>query len=312
MDREEIQGEYVELEKFARENSLEILSDSGCKEVYFSTFNVNRPGLLLAGFDDYFGEARVQVIGYAEHYYLDKHTREERVKMLELLFSKKVPCLIYSRGITPNDEVVTIAQKYNTPVLKSEKITSQLVNDLVTYFNWVLAPVKSMHGVLVEVSGLGVLLTGHTGVGKSETALELIHRGHRLVADDAVILKRIQNEIVGTPPPAIEHFMEIRGIGIIDVRSMFGVGSVLNERKIDLVIEFFDWNQDSDPDRLGLKSYTENIFGVEIPKLKVPVMAGRNLAIVVEVAARNQRLKKLGYNALDALLNNANMPKEKK
>lgn len=312
MDREEIQGEYVALEKFARENSLEILSDSGCAEVYFSTFNVNRPGLLLAGFDDYFGEARVQVIGYAEHYYLDKHTREERVKMLELLFSKKVPCLIYSRGITPNDEVVTIAQKYNTPVLKSEKITSQLVNDLVTYFNWVLAPVKSMHGVLVEVSGLGVLLTGHTGVGKSETALELIHRGHRLVADDAVILKRIQNEIVGTPPPAIEHFMEIRGIGIIDVRSMFGVGSVLNERKIDLVIEFFDWNQDSDPDRLGLKSYTENIFGVEIPKLKVPVMAGRNLAIVVEVAARNQRLKKLGYNALDALLNNANMPKEKK
>lgn len=311
MDREEIQGEYVALEKFARENSLKILSDSGCNEVYFSTFNVNRPGLLLAGFDDYFGEARVQVIGYAEHYYLDKHTRDERVKMLELLFSKKVPCLIYSRDITPNEEVITIAQKYSTPVLKSEKITSQLVNDLVTYFNGVLAPVKSMHGVLVEVSGLGVLLTGHTGVGKSETALELIHRGHRLVADDAVILKRIQNEIVGTPPPAIEHFMEIRGIGIIDVRSMFGVGSVLNERKIDLVIEFFDWNQDSDPDRLGLKSYTENIFGVEIPKLKVPVMAGRNLAIVVEVAARNQRLKKLGYNALDALLNNANIPKHK-
>lgn len=309
-EKEEILGEFVALEKFASDNELEILCNGNRDSVYFSTFNVNRPGLLLAGFEDYFGGARVQVIGYAEHFYLQKHTLAQRAVMLKALFAQKVPCLIYSRDLTPSSDVIELAIANHTPVLKSKKITSQLVNDLVTYFNYILAPEMSMHGVLVEVSGIGVLLTGHTGVGKSETALELIHRGHRLVADDAVIIKRIQNEIVGMPPQAIKHFMEIRGIGIIDVRSMFGVGSVLNEKSIDLVIEFSEWNQEDEIDRLGMKDCHENIFGVNIPKLKVPVMAGRNLAIVVEVAARNQRLKSLGYNALDELLGNANIGKE--
>lgn len=309
-DKEEIQGEFVALEKFAMDNELEILCNGNRDSVYFSTFNVNRPGLLLAGFEDYFGGARVQVIGYAEHFYLQKHTLAERAVMLKALFAQKVPCLIYSRDLIPSSDVIELAIANDTPVLKSKKITSQLVNDLVTYFNYILAPEMSMHGVLVEVSGIGALLTGHTGVGKSETALELIHRGHRLVADDAVIIKRIQNEIVGMPPQAIKHFMEIRGIGIIDVRSMFGVGSVLNEKSIDLVIEFSEWNQEDEIDRLGMQDCHENIFGVNIPKLKVPVMAGRNLAIVVEVAARNQRLKSLGYNALDELLGNANIGRE--
>lgn len=309
-DKEEIQGEFVNIVDFAASAELEILCDGNKDKIYFSTVNVNRPGLLLAGFEDYFGGARVQVIGYAEHYYLEKHSKAERAKMLSDLFGKKVPCLIYSRAITPCEDVIEFARTYGTPIFQSSKITSQLVNDLISYFNILLAPEMSMHGVLVEVSGIGVLLTGHTGVGKSETALELIHRGHRLVADDAVIIKRVQNDVVGMPPRAIKHFMEIRGIGIIDVRSMFGVGSVLNEKKIDLVIEFYEWKQGEETDRLGLKTYTENLFGVEIPKLIVPVMAGRNLAIVVEVAARNQRLKSLGYNALDEMLKNANIPRE--
>ncbi len=208
------------------------------------------------------------------------------------------------------EEMLEIARKYNVPLFQSNKLTSQLVNDLVTYLNRKLALSTTIHGVLIEVSGIGVLITGHSGMGKSETAMELIHRGHRLIADDNVIAKRIQDEIIGTSPDTIRHFMEIRGVGIIDVRSMFGVASVLKEKNIDLVIELQVWEKDIEYDRLGLDTKYEDILGIKIPKLSMPVMPGRNLAIVVEVAARNERLKKLGFNAVEQLLSNIKFDKE--
>ena len=301
-EREERDGEIVSLTDFAKDCGVDLVQGNKSGEMFLTTVNINRPGLLLAGFEDYFGEKRIQVMGNAEYYYLLSCTKEDRYKKIESLFERKIPCIILSTNIEPLEEVLEIASKYDIPIFKSNKLTSQLVNDLVTYLNRKLAPFTTIHGVLLEVSGIGVLITGHSGMGKSETAMELIHRGHRLIADDNVIAKRIQDEIIGTSPDNIMHFMEIRGVGIIDVRSMFGVGSVLREKSIDLVIELQAWEKDIEYDRLGIVSQFEDILGLEIPKLTMPVMPGRNLAIVVEVAARNERLKKLGFNAVEQLL----------
>lgn len=294
----------IAIKDFIKECDLKLIQGDLDYQLQFSTVNVNRPGLLLAGFEDYFGDKRVQVIGNAEYYYLLSCVNEERKAKYHTLFSRNIPCVIYSNGYEPDKIACEIAKKHNIPLFVSDKMTATLVNELVTYLNVQLAPSTAIHGVLLEISGIGVLLTGRSGMGKSETAIELIHRGHRLVADDSVIVKQIRDEITGTSPDAIRHFMEIRGIGIIDVRSMFGVGSVLKEKTIDLVIEFEEWKKNMEYDRLGSEMHTQNILGVEIPKLIVPVMPGRNLAIVVEVAARNLRLKKLGYNAFESLLAN--------
>ncbi len=309
-EREERDGEIVSLTDFAKDCGVDLVQGNKSGEMFLTTVNINRPGLLLAGFEDYFGEKRIQVMGNAEYYYLLSCTKEDRYKKIESLFERKIPCIILSTNIEPLEEVLEIASKYDIPIFKSNKLTSQLVNDLVTYLNRKLAPFTTIHGVLLEVSGIGVLITGHSGMGKSETAMELIHRGHRLIADDNVIAKRIQDEIIGTSPDNIMHFMEIRGVGIIDVRSMFGVGSVLREKSIDLVIELQAWEKDIEYDRLGIVSQFEDILGLEIPKLTMPVMPGRNLAIVVEVAARNERLKKLGFNAVEQLLSNVNFGEE--
>ena len=309
-EKEERQGEIISIQNFAKDCGVDLVQGNKSGEMFLTTVNVNRPGLLLAGFEDYFGEKRIQVMGNAEYYYLHSCTKEERYKKLESLFERKIPCVILSKSIEPFEELKEISEKYDVPVFKSNKHTSQLVNDLVTYLNRKLAPFETIHGVLLEVSGIGVLITGHSGMGKSETAMELIHRGHRLIADDNVIAKRIQDEIIGTAPDSIMHYMEIRGVGIIDVRSMFGVGSVLREKRIDLVIELQAWGENIEYDRLGVSSQFEVILGLEIPKLTMPVMPGRNLAIVVEVAARNERLKKLGYNAVDQLLANIDFGKD--
>ncbi len=309
-EREERDGEIISLADFAKDCGVDLVQGNKSGEMFLTTVNINRPGLLLAGFEDYFGEKRIQVMGNAEYYYLLSCTKEDRYKKIESLFERKIPCIILSTNIEPLEEVLEIASKYDIPIFKSNKLTSQLVNDLVTYLNRKLAPFTTIHGVLLEVSGIGVLITGHSGMGKSETAMELIHRGHRLIADDNVIAKRIQDEIIGTSPDNIMHFMEIRGVGIIDVRSMFGVGSVLREKSIDLVIELQAWEKDIEYDRLGIVSQFEDILGLEIPKLTMPVMPGRNLAIVVEVAARNERLKKLGFNAVEQLLSNVNFGEE--
>ncbi len=305
-EKEEREGELVQVDSFIANCGVELVQGELTHEMFLTTVNVNRPGLLLAGFEDYFGESRVQVMGNAEYYYLASCSKEERYSKLDTLFRRKIPCVILSKNVEPFEEMLEISKKYNVPLFKSNKLTSQLVNDIVTYLNRKLALSTAVHGVLIEVSGIGVLITGHSGMGKSETAMELIHRGHRLIADDNVVAKRIQDEIIGTSPDTIRHFMEIRGVGIIDVRSMFGVGSVLKEKSIDLVIELQVWRSDIEYDRLGLDSKFEEILGVKIPKLTMPVMPGRNLAIVVEVAARNERLKKLGFNAVEQLLSNVN------
>lgn len=303
-EKEEREGTFVKIEDFVKDCDLTLVQGNSTGEMFFSSVNVNRPGLFLAGFEGYFGEDRIQILGNAEYYYLISCTPEEREVKYEAFFSRKIPCVIISKNIGISQVPLFYAKKYDVPIFKSDKLTSQLVNDLVTYLNVKLAPSFTMHGVLLEVNGAGVLITGRSGMGKSETAMELIHRGHKLVADDNVILKRIRDEIIGSAPEKIKHFMEIRGIGIINVRTMFGIGSVLSENPVDLVIELEAWKKDMEYERLGFTQKYENIMGVDIPKLTIPVMPGRNLAIVVEVAARNERLKKLGFNAVEELLTN--------
>ncbi len=294
----------VALDTFAKELNLKKRYGEGDAEIKLSTVSVNRPGLLLAGFSDYFEGKRIQVLGNAEFYFLANIDVNEKKEALRRLYSNNVPCVIYSNGREPTEISLALAKEYNVPVLISDTSTSDLINDLVNYLNDALAPDCSVHGVLMEISGVGVLITGHSGLGKSETALELVHRGHRLVADDAVIAKRIKNEIIGTSAENIKFFMEVRGIGIIDVRSMFGVGSVINEKEIELVVELEKWTEESAFDRIGIDQRVMNILGIDIPLMKIPVMAGRNLAIVVEVAARNFRLKRLGYDAFEELIKN--------
>lgn len=293
--------EKVLIDDFAKENGLEILYRSDNEYITFSTVTINRPGLLLAGFSDYFENTRIQTIGNAETYYLKSLSVENRIEALDKLFSQKVPCVIVARGVEPFSEMLNAARMNNVPLLVSPKRTFELVNDLTEYLNKLLAPVCNTHGVLIDVNGIGVLINGKSGIGKSETALELVHRGHRLVADDVVIMKKIKDEIIGTAPESIRFFMEIRGVGIIDVRRMFGIGSILFNKKIDIAVELVKWEQDKEYERLGKDiKYTE-IMGIKIPKITIPVIPGRNLAIVIEVAARNFYLRKLGYNSAAVL-----------
>lgn len=303
---EDREVQSVSISKFIKECKLTLLEGDLNAELHLSTTNVNRPGLLLAGFEDYFGDKRIQVIGNAEYCYLNTFTDDVREVKLESLMSRKIPCIIYTRGIEPSDIMIRLSKKYKVPLFKADVYTSILFDQLGNFLDNLLALSDNMHGVLLEVSGIGVLITGYSGMGKSETAMELVHRGHRLVADDNVIVKKIQGKIIGSSPANIRHFIEIRGIGIINVQSMFGVGSVLNQKEIDLVIELKEWNIGMELDRLGDTVVYENILGLDIPKLTTPVMPGRNLAIVTEVAARNERLKKLGFNATAQLLANVN------
>ena len=303
---EEREVQSVSISKFIKECNLTLLEGDINAELNLTTTNVNRPGLLLAGFEDYFGDKRIQVIGNAEYCYLNTFSDEIREIKLESLMSRKIPCVIYTRGIEPSNIMKKLSKKHNVPLFKADVFTSQLFDELGDFLDNLLALTSNMHGVLLEVSGIGVLITGYSGMGKSETAMELVHRGHRLVADDNVIVKKIQGKIIGSSPTNIRHFIEIRGIGIINVQSMFGVGSVLNQKEIDLIIELKEWNIGMELDRLGDTDVFENILGINIPKLTTPVMPGRNLAIVTEVAARNERLKKLGFNATAQLLANVN------
>ena len=265
--------------------------------------NVNRPGLQLAGYWDFFGYERPQLLGMVEMTYLsmlDKVTRHER---LTRFFSYDIPCIIIARSIPCFDEMLVLGAARKIPIYSAAPETVQVEVDLISFLRDYLAPRETMHGVLVNVYGSGLLITGESGVGKSETAIELVKRGHRLIADDAVELRRISNRsILGTAPANIRHFIELRGIGIINVAHVFGIGSVRNSVEVELVVQFEPWDKSKNYDRTGLDTQYFDILGVQIPSMVIPVMPGRNLAVILETAAINNRTKEMGYNAAQELL----------
>lgn len=295
----------VNLTKIIKEFNLEqIYSAEGIKDVLIWNNEVNRPSLQIAGFFDYFDNTRIQVIGRVEISYLSKMTSEERMNSLEKLFEKDFPVIIITRNMEIPSEMLVLAEKYNITVLRSSLSTSRFTSALIAFLNIELAPRMTTHGVLVEVYGEGVLLLGDSGVGKSETAIELVKRGHRLVADDAVEIKKVSDKsLIGSAPDIIRHFIELRGIGIVDVKTIFGMGAVKNTEKIDIIINLEVWKDKKQYDRLGLNTEYTDLLGIKIPSLTIPVKPGRNLAMVVEVAAMNHRQKRMGYNAAEALNN---------
>lgn len=271
------------------------------------TSDINRPGLQFANyfvdFDD--GTAtRLQVIGHLEMTYLRNLNEKTLKTRLKKYFSYPLPCVVLCRNLTPTAEMIEAAQKNKKTILRTELITTEFISVAVNYLDNILAPQMEQHGVLVNVYGLGVLLLGESGIGKSETALELIKRGHRLISDDVVNIKKVaRNRLIGEAPQNIRHFMEIRGIGIINVREMYGVGAIMNATSIDLVVQLEPWEKGSYCERLGLDEQFINILGVNVHQITIPIKPGRNLAIIVEAAARDSRLKKMGYNAAEELTN---------
>ena len=294
--------ETVMLDKFASDLGLEMLY-AGRGIITLTSISVDRPGLRLAGFFSYFDAARIMLIGLTEHEYMHSFSSEQRREMIKKLFDcGEIPCVIFARDLPVLPEFMECARASQTPIFRTGKMTSSIMVDLCIYLNRLLAPTTTVHGVLMDVSGVGILLTGHSGVGKSETAMELIKRGHRLVADDSVIIKRVSDSLIGSSPEMIRYFMELRGIGIINIKNMYGSGSILNEKEVELVMELENWEDGKEYDRLGEGTLYENILGIKVMKHVIPVKPGRNLSIIIEVAARNFRLKSMGYDAAQELI----------
>lgn len=292
----------IQAEDFATSLHLTLLSPSTKKAWDIPTADLNRPGMQFCGFYEYFAYERVQVIGKVEMTYLENLNYMQRREMLKQYFSYDLPCVIICRGMQAPEELIAAAAARDIAVYQSQVSTTRLSFNVITYLNRMLAPSVRRHGVLVDVYGLGVLLTGESGVGKSETALELIRRGHQLVADDVVDICRVsEDRLVGSCPDMVRHFMEIRGIGLIDIRAIYGVGALQSSKSIDLVMQMEQWQQGKEYDRLGLTDDYTTILGVRVPQQIMPVQQGRNLAIIVEVAARNLSLKRMGYNAAQEL-----------
>ncbi len=274
------------------------------KQLAFSSSDQNRPGLQFSGYFEFFANDRMQIIGWAEMTYLDTLDSAIRQERLKKYFSYEMPCIVFCRGIECPDDIARLARRRDIPVYGTGVITTRFGASAIVYLNRVLAPRESVHGVLIDVHGVGVLITGESGVGKSESALELIKRGHQLVADDVVEVVRVtETRLTGESPEMLRYFMEIRGIGIIDIRAMFGIGSVITSKTIDLVIHLEHWVKERSYDRLGLIEETTELLNVKVPRVLLPVKPGRNLAIVIEVAARNFQLRRLGYNAAEQLDN---------
>ncbi len=289
----------------------EILDNYGLKyctpeinadEVEISTREVNRPALQLAGFFEHFDKERVQVIGNVECAFLDNMERKNRQWVYDKLMSSGIPCLIICRGVDPDKDMLEAAVKYGVPVATTNMATSPFDAELSRWLHVQLAPEKTIHGVLVDVYGEGVLIMGESGIGKSEAALELIKRGHRLVSDDVVIVKKVSDEtLIGTSPDMTKHLIELRGIGVIDVKALFGVESILDTANIDMVIQLEEWDKEKDYDRLGLEDHYIEILGNQVISYNIPVRPGRNVAVIVESASVNHRQKMLGYNAAQEL-----------
>ncbi|MGI6538766.1 MAG: HPr(Ser) kinase/phosphatase [Caldicoprobacterales bacterium] len=294
----------ISIEDMIRVLDMEVVYEGKSLSIDIETSDINRPGLQFAGFFDYFASERIQVIGKVEMTYLESMDPDIRKERLIRFFGSGIPCVLISRNMEVPPYFLEAAKQFGCPIIRSRKVTTSIIHRMINYLDSALAPKITRHGVLVDVYGEGVLLIGESGIGKSETALELIKRGHRLVADDAVEIKKVaENRLIGDSPELIRHFMEIRGIGIIDIKAMYGVGAVIRNKAIDLVVELEFWDSNKEYDRLGLiEEYTE-ILGAKLPKVVIPVRPGRNLAIIIEVAVRNLRLKRMGYNAAQELDN---------
>lgn len=291
------------------EFSLETLyTPKAPEEILISTSDTNRPGLLLAGFFEHFDNRRIQIMGIAEISYLNDLEKEVAKKRLYDFFAKKPTAVVVARDLQLEDYFLSAAKEYGVPLFRTKETTSNFSSSLIAFLNLHLAPRTTQHGVLIEVYGEGILLLGESGVGKSETAIELVKRGHRLIADDAVEIRRVSNKsLVGTAPDNIRHFIELRGIGIINASRIFGIGAVKLTEKIDLVINIEQWDTSKVYDRMGIDEETVEILGLKVPSLTIPVKPGRNLAVIIEVAAMNSRQKKMGYNAAEDLLNRLGM-----
>ncbi len=297
------------LEKILKKNPLEVVyAPKPLDQITVSSPDVFRPGLILSGFTKYFDPERIQFLGAAEIEYLASCRAEERTRNIKRFLSKKPVAVVVTRGNSYTEEFIELAKKYEVPLFRTQDATSYCMAIITDYLSAELAPRITRHGVFVEVYGEGVLILGDSGVGKSETALELIKRGHRLIADDAVEIRNVSHKrLVGSAPENIRHFIELRGVGVVNARRLFGVGSVKVSDKIDMVIQLEPWDPQKTYDRLGLESETLDILGVKVPFSVVPVTPGRNISIIIEAAAMNNRQKKMGYNAARQLLHNLGM-----
>ena len=288
-------------QNFVKALDLEVLNPSTERSLQISVADVCRPGIQFAGYFEVFANARPQVIGKTEMAYLMSLPEDVRRERLERYFSYEIPCIIIARGMDCPEELLAQAKAHEVPLYRTKAETSAFTSKAITYLAEVLAPRVTQHGVLVDVFGVGVLITGESGVGKSECALELIKRGHLLVADDVVDIARVGHKLRGESPEIVRDFMELRGIGIVDIKLIFGIGAVMRRKTIDMVIHLEFWTPGKDYDRLGNKEQTMDILGIPVPLINVPVRSGRNLAMIVEIAARNWRLKNEGYNAVTEL-----------
>ena len=297
-----MESEYsISLQKIIEEFQLETLYlPKDAEEIMITNAEVNRPGLALAGFFGNFESSRIEVLGRAEHNYLAEYGENERIEKIRTFVDHDPACVIVTTGMDIVPEAIDEAKKRGVPVLRSKEKTSPLMAALIAFLNTNLAPRITRHGVLVEVYGEGILILGDSGVGKSETAIELVKRGHRLIADDAVEIKRVSAKtLVGSAPEIIRHYVELRGIGLVDVKRLFGMGAVKDTERIDLIINLEQWVQGKMYDRLGLDDEKMDILGIEIPSITIPVRPGRNLAIILEIAAMNNRQKRMGYNTAE-------------
>ena len=299
----------VSLAKIIKDHGFETLYlPTEATDLYITCCDVNRPGLILASANDYFDPERIQFLGLAEMAFLENLSPEKRLESVERFTSQRPSAVLITRNLNCFDELMNGCKKYGVPLLRTGDTTSSIMSTLIAYLSVELAPRITRHGVLVEVSGEGVLILGDSGVGKSETAVELIKRGHRLIADDAVEIRRVSNKtLVGSAPDNIRHFMELRGIGIINARRIFGMGAVKMTEKIDMVIQLELWDSNKVYDRMGMEDEYCSILDIDVPQLTIPVKPGRNLAVIIEIAAMNNRQKKMGYNAARELLHRLGM-----
>ena len=297
--------ERVKLSKVIQKmNLVNLTPQIDVSGIWLNLPDVNRPALQLTGFYDQFDNDRLQIIGNVEHAYLESLSEQERYERYMQLLSSNIPCIIFCRNLKPEPKVIELAVKYQIPLLMTDQATSSFTAEVIRWLKVQLAPCIVIHGVLVDVYGEGVLIMGESGIGKSEAALELIHRGHRLVSDDVVEIRKISDDtLLGTSPDITRHFIELRGIGIVDVKTLFGVESVMYNQTIDMVIRLEDWNREANYDRLGLDEEYIEFLGNKVVCYSIPIRPGRNLAVIVESAAINYRAKKMGYNAAQELYN---------